>query len=443
MLPLVSRLPSLVSLGLMLLPAGASVGRAQDSTFVVVDRIVAVVTGRPILLSRVNEQINIMRATGRPVPGDSAGLEQLRRSIVEELVNEELIVQAAQKDTTITLMMQEVQGAVDEATRQIRQQFASDLEFQRQLRTAGFGTLEEYQRWLYEQKRRENLRNQVMQKLRSKGILKPLPPTEAEVRQFFDRNQGQLPRRPATVSFRQIVIRPRPDSAAVAVARQRADSVLRQLRRGADFATLAKRFSEDETTKETGGELGWFRRGQMVKEFDLVAFNLRPGQISDPFRSPFGFHIVQVQRIDPAEVQARHILFVPEVTDANRAAAAALADSVARLLRSGAPLDSLTRLYNDPTEEALADNVPRNQLPQEYQAAFAAAQPGDVVGPFAVQLPTGDEKHVVLQFQVARPEGEMGFEELRDQIRSRLAEENAMRRYLQGLRKQTYVDIRL
>ena len=433
-----------LTLGLGLALSATRAAPAQDSTaFTVVDRVVAVVTGKPILLSRLDEQINIMRATERPVPTDSAGLAELRRTILDQLVNEELMVQAAQRDTTITLSMPEVQAAVDEAMKQIRRQFASELDLQRQLRTAGFGTADEYQRWLYDQKRRENLRNKLMQKLRSKGILKPIPPTEAEERQFFEKNKGQLPRRPATVTFRQVVIRPRPDSAAVAAALQRADTLLKQLRRGADFTTMAKRFSEDETTKETGGELGWFRRGQMVKEFDAVAFSLRPGQISDPFRTPFGFHILQVERIDPAEIQARHILFVPEVTDANRAAAAIRADSVARLLKAGAPFDSLARIYNDPAEETLADNVPRTQLLQEYVDALSGAKPGDIIGPFPVQSPGTGQKHVIIVFQLARPEGEMGFDELRDQIRSRLSEDNAMRRYLTGLRKQTYVDFRL
>ena len=133
---------------------------------------------------------------------------------------------------------------------------------------------------------------------------------------------------------------------------------------------------------------------------------------------------------------------MPEITDANRAAAAILADSMARLLKAGAPLDSLARIYNDPTEESLADNVARTQLPPEYLDALSGAKPGDIVGPFPLQSPTGGQKHAILLFQLARPEGEMGFDEVRDQIRSRLAEDNAMRRYLAGLRKQTYVDLR-
>ena len=106
------------SLALAATVAAPSRVAAQDTTYHVVDRIVAVVGGKPILLSQVNEEINIRRATGGKVPPDSAGLEQMRRSVIEGLVNDELVVQTAQRDTTILLSVQDVQSAVDEAERQ-------------------------------------------------------------------------------------------------------------------------------------------------------------------------------------------------------------------------------------------------------------------------------------------------------------------------------------
>ncbi|MBI4503791.1 MAG: peptidylprolyl isomerase [Gemmatimonadetes bacterium] len=421
----------------------------QDSTaritrpFRTADRIVAVVGGKPILLSRIQEEVNIYRALGNKVPADSAEMAIFLRQLVDRLVNDELMVQAAQRDTTIKLSLQEVQAAVEDAVKNVRQQFPSDIDFQRQLRTAGFGTLEEYREWVYDQKRRENLERQYIQKLRQKGLIKPIPATEAEAKKYYEDNKGSMPHRPATVSFRQVVARPEPDSAALALALQRADSVLAQLRRGADFATLAKRVSEDPSTKDEGGELGWFRRGMgLARGFEQAAFSLRPGQISDPVRTPFGYHIIQVERIDAAEIQARHILFVPELTDANRAAAALRADSVGRAWRSGAPFDSLVKAVHDPTEDAIADNIPRDGLPEEYKTALADGTPGDIIGPFSVPSPTGT-KYVVAMFQMARTEGEMTYEELRDQIRSNLGERGAMDRYLEQLRKRTYVDIRL
>lgn len=425
------------------LAGGAARVAAQEPVWRPVDRIVAVVGGKPIMLSQVDEGVNVRRANGAPPPATPAALDSTRRAILLSLVNLELVVQAAQHDTMIKLQDQAIQTQVDEAVRQVRDQFGSDLEFQRQIRTSGFGSPDEYRRWLYDQKRKEALQAEFTGRLRQKGIIKSVPPTEKEAREYYEATKPLQPKRPATVSFRQIVLGPRPDSAAVQTARARADSLVLQLRKGADFNTLAKRFSEDAATKEQGGELNWVRLGSgMVREFEQAAFALRPGQISDPVRTPFGFHVIQVQRIEPGEIQVRHILIIPVLTEANMVFAAQIADSVARLIRAGASWDSLSRVYDDASEEKVVEGVPRTALPEEYYKALQDATPGDIVGPFEVKSQTGVAKHAVVQFREARSEGEYTFEELRDQIRSRLSDENAMKRYIETLRKQTYVDIR-
>ena len=90
------------------------------------------------------------------------------------------------------------------------------------------------------------------------------------------------------------------DEATVAKRRELAENLLAQLRGGADFAQLAKAYSDDQSNADEGGDLGYFKRGVMVSEFEEAAFSLNPGELSQVVRTPFGFHIIRVtEHIQP------------------------------------------------------------------------------------------------------------------------------------------------
>jgi peptidyl-prolyl cis-trans isomerase SurA len=426
--------------------AAAPLAAQTDGGFVPVDRIAAIVGDTPIPLSRVDEELNLalaeMQRAGRPLPQDSAAIAALRRQLLQRLIDEELLVRQARYDTTVQITDQQIQTATEAALRQTRSQFSTDFEFRRQLQLAGLGTPEEYRRMLADQVRKRLQSETLIQKMTERGDLKDIPPTEEELREFYNTTRDDQPRRPATISARQIVIRPEPTADAKAAARARADSVLRELRSGADFATAARRLSDDPGTKADGGDLGWFRRGRMVREFEQVAFMLRPGQISDVVETPFGFHLIQVERIDPAELKARHILFAPAISEADIAGARALADSVAAALKAGAAYDSLLRLHHDPLEQSLFDAVALSDLAEALQTALTASSPGEIVGP--IHVTDGDRvRFHVVRFDDRKPEGEYSFEELRDRIRTKLMRESGVRRFLQELRKRVYIDVRI
>lgn len=408
-----------------------------------IDRIVAVVGTRPILASQIDERLVEIQSQGGQVPSDSAGRAALRRQLLDGMIEEELIVQQAERDTSVKVTEQEVLDQVEQTYQNVRKQFASEAEFQSQLHTARFGSVEEWRRWLADEQRRRIQQDRLFEVLRQKGKLKPIPPTDAQMREFWEQRKAQQPKRPATVSFRQIVMTPRPDSAAEARARQLAESLLVELRHGADFANAAKRFSADSGSREQGGELGWFRRGVMVKEFEDVAFRLRPGEISPVVQTVFGFHIIQLERVQPAEILARHVLIEPDVSPAQVALARSRADSVRAALAGGASFDSLARRYADALEPKFAEDAPITQLPPAVQQLLASDTTTGLKPVVTIAPETRRPKFVILEITRRSPEGELSFEDAKLQIRTQLAQQLAIRHYIDQLRRTTYIDIRL
>lgn len=423
-------------------PAAAQAPVIPDSA--AVDYIVAVVGNSAILNSQVAEEMFQQQSGGRTMPTDPEGQAAVRREIVNDLIDVELAVQQAQRDTTIHVTPEEVASAVEQQIQNLRKRIPSELDYRNELRQAGFATPEEYRRWLTDQQRRVLLHNKLIDHLRQSGRLEPVSPTEQEMRDYFDQAKGNLGKRPATISFRQIVVAPEASPAAKQAAKQLADSIATALREhGGDFATAARRFSDDPGSREKGGDLGWFRREAMIPEFSRVAFLLKPGVISNPVESPFGYHIIQVQRSQPTEVQARHILITPEVTGAEVDSARARAERILAQVSAGASFDSLQRIYHDGAEEKSVEDVPVGQLPDPYPSVLAEADSGAVVSLDLAAVGDAPGKFAVIQVTDRNDEGDIRFEDVRDVIRQRLSRDLSLRRYYDRLREYAYIDIRI
>lgn len=128
--------------------------------------------------------------------------------------------------------------------------------------------------------------------------------SEADIQQYYNTHQQQF-QVPEEVRVRHILISvpAKADAKTVAAAKAKAEGILAQLHNGANFAALAKKYSDDPGSKAQGGELGYIQHGATVPEFDKTAFSLQPGQTSGVIRTQFGFHILQVEDRQPAHVK--------------------------------------------------------------------------------------------------------------------------------------------
>lgn len=136
--------------------------------------------------------------------------------------------------------------------------------------------------------------------------------TDQQARQYYQAHLNDY-KVPDQVKVRHILIAVSKgaDAKTDAAAKAKAEDVLKQLRAGGNWTALAKKYSDDPGSKEQGGELGWLQHGVTVPEFDKTAFALSPGQISEPVKTQFGYHVIQTE-----EKQSAHTKSFDEVRGA-------------------------------------------------------------------------------------------------------------------------------
>ena len=440
-----------IALSLLFAAATASAQQpARPSTYPL-DAVVAVVGDQPITRYDLQQHINQLIQSGMPRPTTDSAKRATDSLALIEMVELELVLQKA-KELKVEAPEAEISTAVDRHLKNTRAAFPNETEFRSALVKEGMGTPEEYRTYLLEQYRRQQLYALTMRKLREENKLVPVNVSPAEVAAEFEKARSFLPKKPATVTFRQIVMAPQPTAAAKEVARIKAESLLAVLKRDQDFEKLAKRESMDPLSKEIGGDMGWSRRGSTnyppeLERWLFGMYALSPGQMSPVIDTPLGFHIIRVERVQTGEVKARKIVILPKLDSSDVVRTAKLADSVATLWRNGAVFDSLTKRYHDYAhneETSLLTPFARDSLPPTYQTAFTEKKQGDIV---VFQIP-GNRADDTPKFVVARLEsvaegGEQTLAEMREVVRSNLAERGAARRMIDNLKKQTYVSIRL
>jgi len=203
----------------------------------------------------------------------------MRKEVLDQLINQEIIWQAAQKDDRLA-----GGGEVNVAMEQVRAQFATENDFVGRLAAEGF-TVDTY-------------REHVRQVLSAKNYMKSLTATvrinDADIHDFYVANPRNF-QLPEAVQARHILLKlvQGADDESRAAVYGQMEALMERLLAGEDFAAVAIEASEDSTAAR-GGDLGYFPRGKMVKPFEDAAFALQVGEMSGIVVSPFGLHIIKV-----------------------------------------------------------------------------------------------------------------------------------------------------
>jgi peptidyl-prolyl cis-trans isomerase SurA len=404
-----------------------------------VDRVVAVVGDSAVVMSQVTER---MFQLGQELPTDSASLDELQRQVLEALVNEQLLLQAALKDTLITVDDDRINAIVDDELEQRTRTMGGQAAMQRALSQQGW-TLTEYREYLQTEARKQDLQQQYL--ARQAAGRRAVIVEESEMREFFESQRDALPERPATITFANIVLNAEAADSAKAAAMAEAEEILEQILAGEEFEELARRHSDDPGSQQLGGDLGWFRRGSgFVKEFEDAAFQLRPGQVSVPIETEFGYHVIKVERVRGPERKARHILVQPEVTQEDLERTRTTATEIRTRLEQGEAFGALQDQYGagpiPDTTTVATDQL--NQLPPGYSAALVGASTDAIVGP--IEFGQGGRTSFGLaQVIEVREAGIASFDDVRSEIHDVLSQQKMQERILEELRSAAHVEIRI
>jgi peptidyl-prolyl cis-trans isomerase SurA len=422
-------------------PILSSPGPVEAQQDALVDRIAAVVGDSVITLTQIQERLFQLRSQGVEVPESGPALARLQRDVLDQIVGEQLIVQAAIGDSTIVVDDADLEEIVSQDLQDRMRQFGGQTAFQQALQAQGF-SLASFREYLRGQVRQQRLYQQYMAK-RSRelsGILVD----DSEVEAVFQEQRENMGTRPSTVEFTQIIVPATPSDSAKEAARAEAERIRQLALEGDDFADLARRYSQEPGAQESGGDLGWFRRGEMVEAFEDAAFQLPAGEISPVVETPFGFHVIKVERRRSGEVRARHILIQATPTEADRQRAMQTADSVKARLETGADFQALRQEYGDPeapdTLEVPFDRL--RELPPGFAEPLLQSESGEFIGPIRYEA-SGTPRFAVVHVLAVRSGGEYTLDEVRPQIRERIQQQKLLEKILDELRSRTYVQIRI
>ncbi|MHA7058101.1 peptidylprolyl isomerase [Aquimarina sp. M1] len=191
---------------------------------------------------------------------------------------------------------------------------------------------EEFRKELFE----INKSNRLAEQMRSK-IVEDVEITPEEVREFFDDiPKEERPLFGTELELAQIVIEPKiPEEEEQKVIDRLKEFRTDIVEKGSSFATKAVLYSQDPGSKSKGGKYTLNRQTPFAKEFKDVAFSLQVGEVSEPFKTDFGWHIIQLDKIRGEEIDVRHILLIPDVTRESVEVAQKLVDSVRAAVVSG------------------------------------------------------------------------------------------------------------
>lgn len=310
----------------------------------VIDQVAAVVGNKIIMRSDLETQYQQYISQG------NYGNEDVKCRLLDQMVLNKLLLYTAIIDS-VEVTDSQVEGELDKRVNYFLEQFGSQERMEEYYHKSITELKEEFRPLIKEQ-----MQSQAMQG----KITRNITVSPADVKTFYNSLQkDSLPYINAELEYAEITCRIAVSNLEKQRIKQRLEEFKERVKKGEDFATLAILYSQDPGSAKNGGELGYTPRGQLVPEFEAVAFRLKPGEISNIVETKFGFHLIMMIDRKGEKVNVRHILLKPEVNSEDLLKAKAHADSIVADIKANkiSFADAAYRYSDDTDTKANGGNI--------------------------------------------------------------------------------------
>ncbi|MFC1724817.1 peptidylprolyl isomerase [candidate division KSB1 bacterium] len=343
-----------------------------------VDKIVAVVDEEIILKSEVDFLTESAAMELKIDPRtDPQKYEKLWKENLQNKINEKIILVKAREDS-VEVSDEQVEMALNQRIDQLISSVGSQSELEERI---GYDIAQ------IKRMSRKIIQDQLMIQAFQQMFFQGLNMTREEVNEFYEAKKDSLGKVPESFNLSHILLEIKPRGNSVNRARAKIDSIKVLLDNGADFAELAKNNSEDPGSKDNGGELGFFSRGELVPEFEEAAYALRPGAISDVVRTQFGYHIIQLIEKRDSRINCRHILIQTLPDESDEAETIKELSGIRQRILDGEDLSELALEYSDDPQVAtnrglLGWTTVENLNINEFKSVIRELKEGEISQPF-------------------------------------------------------------
>jgi len=398
-----------------------------------VERIVAKVGREVILQSELDKRYQQMIASG--MSKENFTLE----SVLDEMIESELILIKA-KESDIAIDEYTIKKMAEQELESLKTQFESELEFRQQLKAETGLTITELKDYYEDLIREQKLRESVI----SQEITSQVHATDAEIEEFYQENLADIPIRKESDRIGMIILKMEPSKETEEKLKREIYEIKDKLNKGADFAELAKEYS-DCPSAPNGGDLGWVEHGMMVKPFEEAAFKLEVGEISDLVETQFGYHLILMQEKKDDQIKISHILKTLEASPEDKVRIRTLADNIHERIINGDDFSTLAQEYSQDDSSAANGGIIGEYPPESYPELFSSYLHDLDYGEITNVIEEGDNLYLFgkLAKVEARP---YTYEELYDQLKDQVFGKKQLELYdnmIENLKKTTYIEIYL